>query len=358
LNPLAEDCAATLDRVRLRLGLALGIARAAWLLVAAAIAVEIGALAARGLGDAALAVGATLGALLVVAAFSVLVFLGRPSRASAARTLDAALGKGGLMETAAEALEGKHGAFAPLVLAEASGELGRAPLARLAPIEAPRGLALGGAAVLLLLALALGPAAQAPAEEPALPDIAIRPATESGPSSASEASKKKSSVVLTPTDAPGSAAKTTLPPEVARALEARLREVERSIAGKPGATKLEASAGDPGAEKKAADALTEAIARKDARAIQAAIDALAASGTEASREAVAKAADALARAGKPGGREGAGAGSERAGPTNPAGADGGVPATGAGGEDRGVGVEARLSWRVRETERRYKLALE
>ena len=192
---------AALERTRSRVGFTARLARASWTALAAAVAVELGAIAARGFPHAfQLGVGA--GAALVLAALLLLVLGRRPSRTDAARRLDAALAKGSLVETAAEALDGKHGPLGGLVVAGAEEALASSPLTRLVPIEPPRALGAGAGAALLLLAVALGPAAEAVPESttPRPPEIDLDQSTATG---AATTARKNGRLVASPGRAPG-----------------------------------------------------------------------------------------------------------------------------------------------------------
>ncbi|MEZ0228110.1 MAG: hypothetical protein ACAI25_05750, partial [Planctomycetota bacterium] len=133
---------AALDRARARAGAGARLARASWTALAAAIAVELGQIAERGVPGSATA-GLALGGVLALVAVVLLVAGRRPTRVDAARRLDAALARGSLVETAAETLEGRHGPFAGLVVKDAEAALAATDVKKLVPIEPPRALGAG-----------------------------------------------------------------------------------------------------------------------------------------------------------------------------------------------------------------------
>ncbi|MCO5167207.1 MAG: hypothetical protein M9894_12715 [Planctomycetes bacterium] len=175
-SPVARIVARTLARARLRLALRRAVVRAGWALLAGVLLLEVGLAA-----GAALEVrGAWLpGALALVLAPALLVATRRPSPEVAAAVLDARLGTGAALATAAEALEGRHGRFTPVVLAEAERALVGRSLRQALPVQAPAGLLLGAAAAALLPAVLAGRSAAAtgaarPGEAPAVVGLDLR----------------------------------------------------------------------------------------------------------------------------------------------------------------------------------------
>lgn len=341
----APALAATLDRARGRAGFGARLARASWTALAAAFAVELGVIAERGVPYAHEA-GLVAGAVLALGALALLVVGRRPTRAEAARRLDAALAQGSLVETAAEALEGRHGAFAPLIVRDAESALAGSAVARLVPIEPPRAIGAGAGAALLLLALALGPVAERAPDAPVAPSLEID--LEVGGTPGEGPTRRGTRRVITPGLA-GVKPTAKLDDATARALERDLRE----LAAKLG-TRTEGTS-SPDEEQRARE-LEDAIARSDVAAARAAIRALASAGTARSVKTVAKAADTIAS--RKGGDErsgGGGAGGSGSGTETRPGAGTGV-AAGPTGEDAGKTAREEVPWRVSLAVDRYRAA--
>ncbi|MBI3724292.1 hypothetical protein HY251_10130 [bacterium] len=367
---------ALLDRARSRMALSVSLARAAWLALAGLLALEVGALAARGLGETARTAGAAvMGALLVSAVMA--FFLGKkPTRAQAARQLDLALKRGALLETAAEALEGKHGPLGALVVLEAAREADGAEIARLAPVEAPRGFAAGAAFALLLLAVALGPAA-APARAEARAPFFFSDSTSPGASgkkdkgaSSSEKPRDPDSVKVAlrlgsgqASAAPGASSEPErlLSPEMEKLLSEKLRALARELASR--ATPSSGKPLAPSEERSLGDALEGAIGSGDARTALEALTKLEESGTKASQEALARAAQALERSRKrkasgPGSAAGSGSDPVSATPVALASSPRETGPIADPARDPGREARARVPYRVRLAEARYTAALE
>jgi len=341
---------AVLDRTCARVGLGVRLARASWVALAAVVTVELGSLAERGLPHAREA-GLAAGVLLALASLALLVLGRRPTRAQAARRIDAALGDRALVETAAEALTGKHGAFASLLVGDAEAALSKTDVRRLVPIRPPRLLGAGALGAILLLALALGPAAEAPAEEAPLRPFEVEVAPDAGPGSpTSPASKKKpGKIVVSPGQSGEKPAR--LDEATAHQLARELRELAQMLSRR-------ASGPSSKDEEQHEAALERALQRGDVAAARALMHALASSGSARSAERVAKAADTLT--GKKGPEESTSSGGAGAGAgSGPGTGDTVLPGPGALGADPGrKAAEAPPSWRVLEAVRRYEAAIE
>ena len=338
--------AVALERTRARAGFSARLARASFCALAAVIVAELGAIAERGVPRATEA-GLVLGALLGAVALALLVLGRRPSRTEAARKLDAALAKGSLIETAAETLDGRHGPFAQLVVKDAESALHGSEVARLVPIEPPRALGAGACAALLLLALALGPAAEKPPEQPSLPPLAIDLDPRSGAVGAPPNKKKGTTKVLSPTQAKNAP---RFDEAIAKELMKELEKLAPLLA-----TRKDAPLSRE--EEQAQRALDEGLARGDANAVKEALRALQSAGTAHSAPTLAKAADTIT--GRKGGDElsGSGGAGTGAGPsTNATGATSG--SSGAVSADQGKEASSLDPWRVLSAIDRYKASIE
>jgi hypothetical protein len=342
--------AATIERTRARIGFGARLAVASWTALAAVITVELGAIAERGLPHA-LAAGWMLGALLAAAALVLLVLGRTPTRREAAVRLDRALATGSLVETAAEAGEGRHGAFATLLVADAEKQLAAVELRRLVPIEPPRALGAGAAAALLLLALALGPAAETPPDDAAARplEVAIEDEGAKGSEGVLPRDARRKLVLTKAGEArSGGQLDRAMAQALARELEDLARVLARRTNAAPGAD----------AEKNVQD-LERAVEKGDVAAVRGALRSLEVSGGAQEAARVARAADTLT------GRRGA----EELTSSGAAGAGSGASTRTVGGAGSGTdagtaaadpGREARVSlpWRVLEAERRYREAIE
>ncbi len=341
-----------LERTRARSGLAARLARAAWLALAAAIVAELGWIAERGLPHAREA-GLGLAAALLLAAPFVLVLGRRPSRSQAARRIDEALGgRAALVETAAEALDGKHGAFASMVVAEAERALAEKDPRGLVPIALPPALGASALAAILLLAVALRPAAEVPAET-LTPFTGIEVAPEPGAGTETPGKNRKNrnkAVISRGTSSSG------LDDAQALELSRELHRLAQELALRPAPPDPEGGAPERALEDKQASELERALARGDAAAARAAMKALASAGTARSAQRVEKAADTLT--GKRGAEENTSTGS---GTGTGTGTGTGSPGTGTGtgtGTDPGRAASETTSWRVREAVARYRATIE
>lgn len=337
--------AAALDRTRVRAGLGTRLARAAWTALAAGVAVELGVIAERGVAHAREVGFVAAGALGVAAAL--LLFLGRrPTRTEAARRLDRTLGCGSLVETAAEALEGRHGVFSALLVRDAEQALAASAKGELVPIRPPRALGAGVGVALLLLALALGPAAEAIPED-ASSGAGVELGQDGAPGGEAQGKRRTRQVLAGSKGAAKTASK--LDEATARKLGHQLDDLVKLLA-----TRTD-KAPAPGEERRQAD-LEKAIAKGDAAAVQAAIDALKTAGTAHSLSAVRKAADTLT--GRRGGDEktGGGAGAGAGGTPGGSGTSRRLP--GEKGTDPGKDADKPEPWRVREAIERYRASLE
>jgi hypothetical protein len=329
--------AAALDRACSRMSLGQRLGRAGWAAVLAAIAAELGFVAERGLAHAREA-GLVMGALLLLAAFILLIIGRKPSAREAARRIDRSLGQGALVETAAEALEGRHGGFAQVLARDVEARLAGQDLRALVPLQVPRVLGVGAGAALLLLAIALGPVTETPRDDAAAQnDWETAP---DAPSPGAETKVVKNPVTgrARPTSKPGAAS------ELARELQdlaARLAKITKA---------------DSPDEARHRQDLERAVEKGDLAAAREAMNGLARAGGQASARAVAKAADTV------GGRArqdvasqgGAGSGNGKAVATS----DVVPPGVGAETPDPGKAARDDTPWRVLEAERRYRAAIE
>jgi hypothetical protein len=335
-----------LERTRSRSGLAVRLARASCLGLAAAIVAELGWIAERGLAHSR-ETGLGLAATLIVAALLALALGRRPSRAHAARRIDEALGGRSLVETATEALDGKHGAFAAMVVGEAEQALAGKDLRGLVPIALPPALGAGALAAILLLAVGLRPVAEA-VPETRNPIDGIEVASEQGAGAETPAKPKSKRVKAVVS--PGKSS-SRLDDGAALELSRELRRLAQELALRPAPADPEG-----GNEEKQVSELEHALARGDAEAARAAMKALSSAGTARSAARVEKAADTLT--GKRGAEENASSGS---GTGTGTGTGTGSPGTGTGtgtGTDPGRTASETTSWRVREAIARYREAIE
>jgi hypothetical protein len=274
-----------LGRARRRLGWMVGLRQAAWALLGAVLVGEAG-LALVGLGLPSL--GAGLIALAVCGLAMGLALglrAGRPSARTAAQVLDARLDSGAALASAAEALEGEHGRFRGLLLAEASPHVELAEgrgLSELLPVRAPTGLLLGAAAaafipVLLPGGVGASAAAATTSGPPSL--LAAELAAGGGGAETGEPGDVEAWAVVnagpdadqTLDSAPDPFA--AFSPEVADLLRERVAQLARdsSAASAPG----DGAGSAAGPSPEASDPLRQALRRGDPEAAMAALDALA-----------------------------------------------------------------------------------
>ncbi|HZU95349.1 MAG TPA: hypothetical protein VFF73_01480 [Planctomycetota bacterium] len=328
--------AAALDRASSRMSLGQRLARAGWAAVLAAIAAELGFVAERGLAHAREA-GLVIGALLLLAAFILLIIGRKPTAREAARRIDRSLGQGALVETAAEALEGRHGGFAQVLARDVEARLAGQDLGALVPLQVPRVLGVGAGAALLLLAIALGPVTETPRDE-AAPATSFE-TSEDAPSPGAETKIVKNPVTgrPRPTSKPGAA-------DLARDLHDLAAKLVKIT--KP----------DSPDEARHRQDLERAVEKGDLAAAREAMNGLARAGGQASAKAVAKAADTIGGRARQDVASQGGAGS---GNTKPVATSDVLPnQVGPDREDPGKPAQDRTPWRVLEAERRYRAAIE
>lgn len=340
--------ARTFARARRRLALRRAVVRAGWTLLAGVLLLEVGLAA-----GAALDVRAAWlpGAAALALAPALLLAARRPSTGVAAAVLDARLGTGAALTTAAEALEGRHGRFSPAVLAEAERALAGRSLRDALPLRTPAGLLLGGAAAALLPAVlaaggAAAPGARRTNEAPAVVGLDLRAGAGAGGEAGAEApttppgpAGEVDRAALAPA-APGADPLGALAPEVAAVVRERLDDALRALPPAPPG----ALPGEPPAGEAAGDDLAQALRAGDAAAALRALDDLTAAAAQGDPGA-ARRLETLRDAGRPG------AGASAGGAAAPAEA---VSASGSGDDATWGGAgRARLPRELEVASRRY-----
>lgn len=361
LAAAALDVQRALRGAARRLALRGGLARAGWMLLAGVVLLEVGLAATLRLG----LTGAWVpGAAALVLAPTLLLLAPRPGPEVAAGVLDARLGTGAALVTAAEALDGRHGRLGAEAVLEGRRALdGRSPRAAL-PLQAPAGLLLGAAAAALLPAVLFGARAElagaSGAAGGATPTLTLDlrpPGGGGGGGGGGDTLPGDALPDLAAVSAadPGVAAGgddplSALPPEVAAVVRERLEAALQPAASAAGAAAEGAGdAGDAGGE--ADDPLVRALRAGDGAAALSALDDLTRDAAQGDPRA-ARRLEALAREA---GRAGAGAGgaADPGALADAPGRAGGSPTDSQAGPWRGGGARARLPLELELASRRY-----